>query len=268
MTIGFCAAAPAGTSQMATAAARQAFASENLPPASSDRAIVDTPLDAVRLSTPKRRRSQLSKASTDEPAFEPIRKLLFFSMVAVRRHPWATSNRGAEAVRKGGRTPILFLSGRDSCLRLNDVLRGPHIGACPRGFHGYWTLKLTLLSSLTAGFDNDVILIFAVVVTGPVTSHAKVPVVAAVLTTAGAIVSLKFTPSRAISIRTDSSVPRLWFHLMVCVVKTPQVTLVFGVVTVIVGTASVNGTSLTSPIVGSPAGLTRISACVVTVAGI
>src|ERR1700741_2591853 len=68
--------------------------------------------------------------------------------------------------------------------------------------------------------------------------------------------------------RTKSSVPRLWFHLMAFVVPTAQLTFVFGVVTVTVGAASVKGTSLTSPSVGSLEGLIRINPWVVTVAGI
>src|SRR6185295_9241019 len=45
-------------------------------------------------------------------------------------------------------------------------------------------------------------------------------------------------------------------------------TLVFGAVTVIDGGTSVNGTSLRSPSSGWPAGLTRTTACDVTVVGI
>src|ERR1700733_8919315 len=95
------------------------------------------------------------------------------------------------------------------------------------------------------------------VVAGPATIQLYVPDVLAVSGALAAIVVHVEPPSPLNSMSTDSAVPRLWLHVMFCVDPIAQTTFfLFGAVTARAGVASVNGTSLTSPSAGVPAGLT------------
>jgi hypothetical protein len=101
-------------------------------------------------------------------------------------------------------------------------------------------VKFTSLVSVTKGFTADETRILACVVGGPLTNQEYVPVVAEVVVKV--VIGLHEEPaSRLTSMFTARPTPRLCVNVMFCVVVTPQLTAVFGDVTVIppVATTSV-----------------------------
>jgi hypothetical protein len=93
-------------------------------------------------------------------------------------------------------------------------------------------VKLTLLTSVTAGFCTHVTRTLARVVAGPVTTQLKVPVVVEVV--ASVVIRLNVVPpSRLTSMFTTCPVPRLWLNVRFREDPIPQVTAVLGDVTVI-----------------------------------
>src|SRR5579862_4646224 len=126
---------------------------------------------------------------------------------------------------------------------------------------GVTMLKLTSLTSLTDTSAARLTRMRAVVVAGPVTVQAKLPM-AAPAGTAAAIALHVIPPSRLTSMFTVSPLFRLCAQVIGCTLPTGQPTFVLGDVTV-TGSTIVKLTSLTSKTDGSSALLARTRPCVV-----